>query len=1197
MKRTITLFTLLFVLAAFMSVKNMAQKQKHDHKCGNTEMKKHLDKILSKDPLLQHSFEQAKDRLKTNRVKSIRSEPYIIPIVFHIIHNYGVENISDAKVYEALDIINEDYSATNSDFNDLKSEFTSVAGNPNVIFKLAQKDPDGNPTTGITRTVSNLTVNGSWDYPEVKRLSSWPREKYLNVWIVRSSNGSNGSAWAYLPYQVDNDSMYDLDGIIISSWAFGATTQGYHRILTHEIGHVFNLYHTWSPWKECGDAEACNEDDEIHDTPNCSGYYGGCNINHSSCGSLDMIQNYMDYSKCPVAFTNGQIARMHACLNSDVSDRNNLWTEANLQATLFDKATARLLLKNKEILENEKNNGAFTEKYELELLDAQFSNIGIVNSSQYKISGFPTNLTPEVKVLSPTSMEIKLTGNANNHSKSNNTENASIQFSSNSLISGGTTLYNETIQFSIRFRDPYEIIYTNCNDITINSTNTWKWLNLGPDDASYGIWYDNGNLRIESYTKPMVCQESNKNISVINHEEVISPSSNWVDGGAYPDEHYLCTSSYTNWKGKTAYAGVRFTGINSDEILYGWLRLSVAADGNSFTLLDYAYNEAPNTSIKAGQKDNSLVHPELLADKSAISENPITNNGSIDENIALSIIGDNQFALNGVLSSSDFTVKNLPDGLSVEIEIADNKHARIAFNQSANNHSANHSCNLSIHLHDHVFANSNINTQDINLAMNFIDPYKIIYVNCEDLVASSSQTWTHFTLKQNSQEYGVWYHEGKLRLESYSKPIVCQKNTTNIIPLAKNTLINSELDYWETGGAYPNEHYFTNSDYSIWNGQTAYVGFSFKDDKNYDHYGWFRVKVEADQSAYTLLDYAYHQAPKQGIYAGSTTNNVPVIKVNFTCDNKSISLNEEINYTAQCNSNNNIVEWIWTFEGGDPSTYSGKNPPAISYNTVGDFDVSLKITDNKGNTVISNKTDFISVSKPVSTNYCIPKMNKLYSGLYISKVEINSNSYKSNEDKYSDYTNTIFPVSKNSSNVIRVTPSTEWSDNYIIAWIDWNKDGIFDDASEKILLATNGYWTYGTAFSVPNSVESGYTRMRIRICYYNSKLPCQEENYMGEVEDYTISISGTKNSRLIANDQLPDEIVKLYPNPAHNYFTIEAPINSSIRIYDQLGKLRIQQNFKNQITQFSTKGFSSGIYIIHIITKNNTIKKQLIISK
>ena len=114
---------------------------------------------------------------------------YTIPVVFHIIHLFGAENISDAQVFDAMRILNEDFNKQNPDWDNVVSQFLPLVANIDIEFKLARKDPNGNCTKGITRTVSALTNAGD---QSMKNLIQWPRNKYLNVWVAASADGAAG---------------------------------------------------------------------------------------------------------------------------------------------------------------------------------------------------------------------------------------------------------------------------------------------------------------------------------------------------------------------------------------------------------------------------------------------------------------------------------------------------------------------------------------------------------------------------------------------------------------------------------------------------------------------------------------------------------------------------------------------------------------------------------------------------------------------------------------------------------------------------------------------------------------------------------------------------------------------------------------------------------------------------------------------
>jgi hypothetical protein len=268
-----------------------------------------------------------------------RAEVLTIPIVFHIIHQNGEENISDTQVLSALQAINEDFNDQNPNRSDLIAAFQGLEGNTEVTFALPTKDPYGNPTTGINRHYDPNFETG--DDIAMKQLYGWPRDMYLNIYVVKSASGGSSSGFSYLPPDVVDWPEYD--GIVLSHWACGTTGTAiptHYRLISHEAGHWANLYHTWGDTARQGTKRACRQDDYVSDTPNCDGFWGGdadggpdgCNTAHTSCDSLDMIQNHMDYSFCPIVFTIEQSARMRAALYSGVSDRSNLWSLDNLIA-------------------------------------------------------------------------------------------------------------------------------------------------------------------------------------------------------------------------------------------------------------------------------------------------------------------------------------------------------------------------------------------------------------------------------------------------------------------------------------------------------------------------------------------------------------------------------------------------------------------------------------------------------------------------------------------------------------------------------------------------------------------------------------------------------------------------------------------------------------------------------------------------
>ncbi|MEC7654470.1 MAG: M43 family zinc metalloprotease [Bacteroidota bacterium] len=259
-----------------------------------------------------------------------RDDLIIIPIVFHIIHFNGPENISNGQIYNAVEVLNRDFRALNEDQSQVVDAFTDIIADVEIEFRLAKKDPYGNCHPGITRTVSQLTFEGEDD---VKNLVSWPRDMYLNIWVCEEAAGAAG--YAYLPGSVDNWGDAWLDGIVIQNsytGAIGTSNTFRSRTLTHEVGHWLNLRHLWGGSNTPGEPENCDWDDNVDDTPLSMGWTT-CDVDGESCGSLDNVQNYMEYSYCGRMFTEGQKTRMRTAALSSTSDRNELSTISNLNAT------------------------------------------------------------------------------------------------------------------------------------------------------------------------------------------------------------------------------------------------------------------------------------------------------------------------------------------------------------------------------------------------------------------------------------------------------------------------------------------------------------------------------------------------------------------------------------------------------------------------------------------------------------------------------------------------------------------------------------------------------------------------------------------------------------------------------------------------------------------------------------------------
>ena len=290
--------------------------------CGTMQ---HLDEIRQRDPGVDNRMDVENLDIKhwiSNNTSSSKSMPNLItiPVVVHVIYKNSSQNISDAQIFSQIDILNEDFRMNNSDASSVPSAFAGAAADCEIEFCLAVRDPNGNVTTGITRTyttTSSFSGYTSMKYSSTGGQDAWNTSDYLNIWVCNLASGLLGFA----TFPGGNSST---DGVVCDYAYFGNTgtaTSPYDlgRTATHEVGHWLNLYHIW------GDSYCGN--DYVSDTPKHEESNYGCpSYPHaSSCSgtgsSGEMFMNYMDYTNdaCMFMFSTGQKNRMRATLNGSRS--------------------------------------------------------------------------------------------------------------------------------------------------------------------------------------------------------------------------------------------------------------------------------------------------------------------------------------------------------------------------------------------------------------------------------------------------------------------------------------------------------------------------------------------------------------------------------------------------------------------------------------------------------------------------------------------------------------------------------------------------------------------------------------------------------------------------------------------------------------------------------------------------------------
>jgi Pregnancy-associated plasma protein-A len=285
-------------------------------------------RLLATDPAYAGARTRSENyhyALKRGDVSTRRTGITLIPVVVHVVYNTAAQNISSEQVQSQIDVLNRDFRKLNPDARGIPVAFTALAADTRIEFALASIDPDGAPTTGITRTATtrpSFTDDDGTKFSASGGSDAWPADAYLNLWVVPRLVSPFGDLLGYAQFP---GGPPETDGVVIIQQAFGTlgtATPPFHlgRTTTHEVGHWLNLRHIWGD-----DDDGCNGSDFVDDTPNQGGpNYGTPSFPTLSCSNApngDLYMNYMDYvdDSAMFMFTSGQVARMQACLDADRS--------------------------------------------------------------------------------------------------------------------------------------------------------------------------------------------------------------------------------------------------------------------------------------------------------------------------------------------------------------------------------------------------------------------------------------------------------------------------------------------------------------------------------------------------------------------------------------------------------------------------------------------------------------------------------------------------------------------------------------------------------------------------------------------------------------------------------------------------------------------------------------------------------------
>jgi PKD repeat protein len=339
---------LLFAFGTFL-LSNTGLKSQQVQPCNTMDaMEQHFRANPGSRAIFEKSRMELMQQAASAAARPSAAVVYTIPVVFHILHTYGTENISDATCISALDIVNNDFARMAQDTPSIVQPFKSLFIPSDIRFMLAHTDPNGNCTNGI---VHHYDTRTTWDQSNFSYYAyTWNPTKYLNIYIVKSICPTLSTCsptaiivgYTRLPGPGGLPAGSNGDAIVFRHDFLGSSfPEPRARNLTHEIGHWLGLSHTFgfnnNPGVTCGD-------DNITDTPPTKGAFSQCpsSLSGNSCASVattyygvgqQNTQNIMDYSSCARNFTQGQTNLMRTVVTSTFNNRQNLWQPATLAST------------------------------------------------------------------------------------------------------------------------------------------------------------------------------------------------------------------------------------------------------------------------------------------------------------------------------------------------------------------------------------------------------------------------------------------------------------------------------------------------------------------------------------------------------------------------------------------------------------------------------------------------------------------------------------------------------------------------------------------------------------------------------------------------------------------------------------------------------------------------------------------------
>lgn len=336
----------------------------------------------------------------------------------------------------------------------------------------------------------------------------------------------------------------------------------------------------------------------------------------------------------------------------------------------------------------------------------------------------------------------------------------------------------------------------------------------------------------------------------------------------------------------------------------------------------------------------------------------------------------------------------------------------------------------------------------------------------------------------------------------------------------------------------------------------------------------------------------------------------------FTADNTQITVGGSVNFTDL--STGNPTTWEWTFQGGDPTYYTGQNPPSITYNDPGTYSVSLFVQNAAGSNT-ETKEDYITVGDFPTADFEASE-DTIQVGTAVDFTDLSLGDPTSWSWTFEGGTPET-STEQNPSGIVYDAPGyydvTLYVENAVgddslvreeyikvgyapVADFEADKDTVnkgetvnFTDLSEND--PDTWMWTFDGGTPETSAVQNPENILYEDEGTYDVSLTV--ENMFGLSEEVKVGYITVVDP--VGLEELLTKNMRVYPNPSTGQFNVEHNFEGPVRIdvINMLGSLVHSTSTIEKTVSFDLESLDNGIYFVKItgFDKNSTANGKIIV--